>query len=74
MEELSFDSPSGTEIHIDYEKEYYTDEKDNEYMLSKQVDYINYEMLYDIEKIVRNDQNLTDQELAEKVKKYLQKC
>jgi type I restriction-modification system DNA methylase subunit len=65
---------TGIQFCVEYEREYYTDIDDNQKLLSKKVDYINYEMLYDIEKIVRNDQNLTDQELAEKVKKYLQKC
>ena len=64
----------GEEFCLDYEREYYTDIDDNLYLLSKKVGYVNYEMLYDIEKIVKNERNLTNQELAKKVKKYLQKC
>lgn len=65
---------TGLQFCLDYNREYYTDIDDNLYLLSKRVDSVNYEMLYDIEKMIRNEQNLTNQELADKVKKYLKKC
>jgi len=64
----------GQAFGVDYEREHYSDIDDNLCILSKQVDHVNYEMLYDIEKIVRNERNLTNQELANKVKNYLKKC
>lgn len=65
---------SGFEYSLDYETEYYTDKADNYYLLTKQVGYVNYEMLCDLEKIIENKMNLSDQKVSEKVKKYLQKC
>ena len=65
---------TGLQFCLDYNREHYTDIDDNQLMVTKQVDYINYEMLYDIEKMIRNEQNLTNQQLMEKLKKYLKMC
>ena len=65
---------TGLQFCLDYNREHYSDIDDNQLMVTKQVDYINYEMLYDIEKMIRNEQNLTNQQLMEKLKKYLKMC
>jgi len=55
-------SETGREFCTNYEREHYSDINDNLCLVSKQVDHVNYE------------RNLTNQELADKVKKYLKKC